>query len=128
MGKFVQLLIATASAATVNPGSDMDQRFLKWIAEHGRNYHSLSEYTYRYEQFIMNHDSIDRINKKENATMTAGHNKFSDWSKEEKTRYARMGRSSKPKLDKTEPVLLDTSDLPTEVNWVTAGAVGPVRD
>ena len=90
------------------------------------NYHSLDEYLYRFEQFKNSHEAIKKINEKPGTTSFAGHNMFSDWSREEKEKYARGGGIKQYNEDRV--VLLDTSDLPSEVNWITKGAVGPVRD
>ena len=125
-GFFASAAVA-ATAASYEFMSDMDQTFLKWIAEHGRNYHSLAEYLYRLDQFTISHQAIKDINEKPGATSFAGHNKFSDWSREEKENYAR-GNAVPNNWGDVEQIELDTSNLPSEVNWVTAGAVGPVRD
>ena len=131
MGTFKQaLIVATSIASTANSytfESEMDQQFIKWIAEHGRNYHGLDEYLYRLEQFAMSHSAIENINNTPGATSYAGHNKFSDWSREEKKKYASGGNVSL-NLDRSKEVVLDTSNLPTEINWITKGAVGAVRD
>ena len=85
--------LAQACIAAVACGyqfsSEMDQRFLKWLAEHGRNYHNITEYTYRLAQFAENHEIIRQINEKPGATSFVGHNKFSDWTREERSKYAK---------------------------------------
>ena len=135
MGAFKQALIAATAIATTASAytfeSEMDQHFVQWIAQNGRNfhdYHSLDEYLYRQEQFAFSHEAIKKINETPGTTSFAGHNKFSDWSREEKQKYASGTSGVRRYSEEIEEVLLDTSDLPTEINWVTKGAVGSVRD
>jgi C1A family cysteine protease len=89
----------------------------------------MTEYMYRYSQFAANQDNIKQINEKPGATSSAGHNKFSDWSREERSKYAKGApQRADFVMAGMKTVELDASDLPAEVNWVTAGAVGDVRD
>jgi len=40
---------------------DMDPAFLKWIAEHGRNYSELNEYKFRLEQFKAQDKKLEEL-------------------------------------------------------------------
>jgi KDEL-tailed cysteine endopeptidase len=57
-----------------------------------------------------------------------GHNKFSTWTKNEIKSI--MGQLSMPEDEEIvyEDFEQENSDAPSEVNWVTAGAVTPVKD
>ena len=65
-----------------------------------------------------------------NGTSTVGHNKFSDMTEDEFKNFL----GYKPRHDHLmtsafrNAAELPTNDLPTEVNWVTAGGVNPVQD
>lgn len=58
-------------------------------------------------------------------TSTVGMNKFTDWTPEERKSIA--NHVPHPHHD-ANVVELSTEDMPSEVNWVTAGAVNPVQD
>ena len=59
-------------------------------------------------------------------TSTVGHNKFSDWSAEERKRLTTD--ISFMKTRNTQIAVLEANDLPTEINWVERGAVNEVQD
>jgi len=58
------------------------------------------------------------------ATYQIGLNKFSDWSASEYKKI--LGYKAPTETPKT--TILDGVTAPAEVNWVTAGAVTPVKD
>jgi C1A family cysteine protease len=68
---------------------------------------------------------IEEHNSRNGETSTMGINMFMDFTKEE---IKRMNGQKKETLEGIEQVELDTSNLAEEVNWVTAGAVTPVKD
>lgn len=61
-------------------------------------------------------------------TSTVGHNKFSDWTESEKKKLGGLASKRVVKSENDEFTSLVVSDIPTEVNWVTAGGVNPVQD
>lgn len=58
-------------------------------------------------------------------TSTVGLNKFSDWSDEER-KQLRSFASQRYGILKVKEI--ETSDLPSQINWVEKGAVNPVQD
>jgi cathepsin L len=69
---------------------------------------------------------IEVWNGRNDLSHKMGHNNFSDLTDYERKKF--LGYVKRPNATKREPVVLDTTDLPAEVNWVTAGAVNPVQD
>lgn len=119
----MRVLIASALVAAAMAKDNMTHAFLKWAAQHGKEYKSLTDFEFRLIQFIRTHSEIAKFNQK-NGTSTVGHNKFSDWTEEEWKAFLNY----KPRIFENYLVADDTplQDLPTEVNWVEKGAVNPV--
>jgi hypothetical protein len=106
--------------------TEAEFEFINFISNHGRSYGTKEEYEYRFNLFkqvyedIMNHDA-------ENEGYTKGINKFSDYSDYE---FEKL-KGYKPELRQSdEHVLTYFSEVgnPSSVNWVTAGAVTPVKN
>lgn len=117
------LLAATCAAFT---SDTLREEFVQWATTHGRNYISRGDFEKRFSYFRTNHKSIQEINQRPGATFKAGHNRFSDWSREERKAFNTW--RPHPYLDSRAPVILSTENLPTEVNWIDQGAVNPIQD
>lgn len=61
------------------------------------------------------------------ALFFVGHNQFSDWTEEEYNNYLTLD-TEMLKNDDAEYAHFDTEETPTTVDWVSAGAVTPVKD
>jgi C1A family cysteine protease len=53
---------------------------------------------------------------------------MSDWTEEEYKKLLGYKESLRTTVKISEPTILDTSNLADDVNWVTSGAVTPVKD
>ena len=118
----VAALLATAVLANDN----ITDKFMKYLAKHGKSYLTVEEFEARKELFTFAENFINNHNS-HTTSFTLGHNKFSDMSTEEKAAY--RGRVDIPKMRKygAKKVTLPTDDLPDSVDW-RGTAVNAIRD
>ena len=101
-----------------------DYEFIKYVAKHGKSYGTRQEYNFRAAQFKETLAAIDVCNAEE-TTQTCGVNYMADYTKEEMKRMNGYKAANKTTFNYAE---LDTSNLADTVNWVTKGAVTPVKN
>lgn len=104
--------------------SAAEQQFVKFCAEYGRSYGTKAEYYFRLNEFTTRLAEIEAHNSKNGETSTVGINKFADYTKAELKKLNGLRLEDTP-MNETE---FDTSNLADEVNWVTKGAVTPVKN
>ena len=78
--KSVILACIAASACAL---SEIESAFLGYITEYGKSYATVAEYEMRLRNFAVTHAFIEESNNDATLTYKAGHNKFSDYSREE---------------------------------------------
>jgi C1A family cysteine protease len=103
------------------------ERFEQWVHEFRVKFESDHHFLSVYEKWVSNDDYITEINS-QNLSFSLGHNQFSGMNTEDFSEYLLLSKNefSSPNL-RREPV--DAKwDLPSSVNWVTSGAVTPVKD
>jgi len=83
-------LAITANTATARSKIDLERDFLQYQAREGKNYQTLAEFELRLNQW---RKTDDLIKSKKNISYTLSHNKFSDWTPEEKQNL--LGKKSK---------------------------------
>jgi len=97
--------------------------YLGHMAKFNRQIVDVQEFATRLQQFTVVHNYINEHNQT-GASWTAGHNQFSDWSYPEyKNMLGYTGRRGERKAS-----TWFTETNADSVNWVTAGAVTPVKD
>jgi C1A family cysteine protease len=101
-----------------------EQKFFRFIAEHNRNYGTTAEYRERLSIFSHYLQEVESHNSQGN-TWTMGVNHLSDFTAEERKKLTGTKVEMKKKWNITK---LDTTGLAAEVNWVTKGAVTPVKN
>lgn len=101
-----------------------DYKFMAYVSEYGRSYGTLTEFLFRAEIYHSKDKEIEEWNAGNN-THTLEHNEFSDRTYEEMQQM--LGFRQTQDLDRKE-VLLDESNLADSVDWVTKGAVTPVKN
>jgi len=97
-------------------------QYMGYLATHGKSYLTSEEFALRKALYI----STDALINEHNATDSSfklGHNKFSDFTDYERSQL--LGYIAPTEVK--EPVWLEETNADT-VNWVTAGAVTPVKD
>jgi len=117
-----------ATAAFALEESDYQVEFLKFMAEHQKQY-SDSEIIKRYSIFKNNVDFINAENAKGNLGYTLGINLFADLSAEEF--QATMMLSPQPDFSEIAPATSGDSvatNPANDVDWRTKGVVGPVAN
>jgi len=118
-------LVAAAGFA-----KDYAALFSAWKAEHSKSYSSGVAESKAFSAFVLNEDKVVAHNSKPNMTYTLGHNAFSDMHADEffaqKLGYKFAPRPASPKRP-LHKVSVEAT-LPEAVDWVTAGAVTPVKD
>ena len=103
-----------------------DYDFISYVAEYGKTYGTTAEFAFRAAQFKQTLAKIAEHNA-ENGTSTVGINQFSDKTPEEMKKMNGYRADMKQPSLQAAP-LLDESNLADEVNWVTKGAVTPVKN
>lgn len=98
---------------------------MTFLAHHGKTYGTIQEFEHRFKLYVETELQISQFNAQPQ-TSTVGHNKFSDWSAEERKRLTTD--ISFMKTRNTKIAILEANDLPTEINWVERGAVNEVQD
>lgn len=125
MRSFVAVLIATQVAAYQVTG-DLEARFVRWAAKHSKEYKTMLEFGSRLQNWIKTEREIMRVNNTPGETVTLGHNQLSDLSDSEYR--AMLNYKPKAGYQAVEPTLLETGDIPKEINWIEKGAVNEVQD
>merc|ERR1711937_93553 len=102
-----------------------EHAFFRFIAEHNRQYATRGEYHHRLNHFSKYLEFVEEHNSQNGNTWTVGVNQFADYTPEER----RAMNGYRADLKKANPVQnLSTANLADEVNWVTKGAVTPVKN
>jgi C1A family cysteine protease len=103
------------------------ERFERWVEDFRVKFESDHHFLSVYEKWVSNDDYITEVNS-QNLTFSLGHNQFSGMDTEDFSEYLLLSKNeySSPNL-RREP-MDDIVGLPSSVNWVTSGAVTPVKD
>jgi len=110
------------------PEHTMDYQYLRYVAHYGKDYRRLDEYEHRRQNFVGTEALLCELSQTLD-TQTVGHNKFSDWNRDE--REAIMGlKASATDVEQMRYryANFDTDYVDIELNWVERGAVTEVRD
>jgi len=140
--------LARASAEGVlrveEPTQLHDVMFQSWANDHEKYYATVSEKEYRMRIWLQNHVKIELHNNQvPEPKFKLGHNAFSDMTQDEYAEYNKLGLHGKaadskvsaekkinPRAESATFRSLDDPmlEVPKEVNWVTLGAVTPVKN
>jgi len=108
--------------AAANALTNLEFEYMQYVARFNKMSGSLEEFNGRMANFAVANEFI----KEHDATnFTVGHNQFSDWSVEEYSRLLGLMRSD-PRRRSFKSFAKNAAASP--INWVTLGAVTPVKD
>jgi len=113
-----------AVVAAVNALSSTEFEYMQYVAQYNKMTNSVSEFNMRMANFHAVDAFIQETNQS-NASWTAGHNQFSDWTAAEYK--AILGYVRGEQDLKSRVKVFETTNAST-VNWVDKGAVTPVKD
>jgi len=105
-----------------------DYDYMRYVSKHNKHYETVEEFEMRKALFIEIETFIRMANAR-STTYRAGHNKFSDWTQEEKDKLLGLKNIPLPEVSTdvvSEPV--DVNSLPESVDWRTEGKVTAVKD
>jgi hypothetical protein len=125
------LLSAVVSALALPATVDYAGEFSVWKQQHGKSYASADSEAKAFAAFAHNHETIQTHNSR-GLSYVLGHNEFSDLTADEffgpRTGYA-MNTTTRDTFARKVHAPPPQGKSPTaEVNWVTAGAVTPVKN
>jgi len=121
------LLAAVAASALIAPLSDREYEleFTRWVGEYEKAY-TTDQFFYRYGVFRKALDTIRNHNSK-GLSWEMGLNQFADMTSEEFSAY--VGQFPQPARSNAVPFESSRDFVaPTSIDWITAGAVTPVKD
>ena len=113
-----------AIAAAANALTSAEFEYMNYVARFNKVHSDVEEFSLRAARFAF----VDKFINEHNAsgdTHVAGHNQFSDWYA---TEYKSILGYVRGESDVRSPVWLDEGANADSVNWVTKGAVTPVKD
>ncbi len=122
--------VAAASAANLRDRSHYESKFYDWMAVHNIKPQSGEHFVSMLANFADNDDLIEATNA-QNLPYKLGHNQFSHMGRAEWSAFVRRGLESRPagvNATSVHAAPADTVSIPASVDWVTAGAVTPVKD
>ena len=116
------LLTVAVSATEL---SQLDFEFMMWATKHQREYYNAETYAFRKAEFAKKNAVYKAMNQVL-TTSTVGHNQFSDWTVDEFEKI--LGYKEETRSFSLRTKRLETNAIEYSVNWVTAGAVTPVKN
>jgi len=112
-----------AVAGVTSALNSAEFEYMQYVAKFNKITNDVQEFQTRMMNFA-NTEKFIQAHNQSNATHVAGHNQFSDWSHAEYKNILGYARSET--ATKNIKVFAETNA--DSVNWVTAGAVTPVKD
>mmetsp|Transcript_69891 Transcript_69891/g.194363 ORF Transcript_69891/g.194363 Transcript_69891/m.194363 type:complete len:345 (-) Transcript_69891:149-1183(-) len=124
-------VLFVAVTASLHDRSYYEAKFIDWLNKFEVKLENGAHFVKALENFITNDDHITEHNSKK-STYQLGHNKFSHMSVDEWREAVHLGISrpeNRPKASKVHTAPAGgKSSLPSEVDWVSSGAVTDVKD
>jgi len=121
-----------ASTQLFSSSDPVEKAYVEYLSKHGKSYGTKEEYNLRLEKFRANMLTVEQHNSQNADDHVLGLNYMADWTETEYKQLLGFKKNHNKKHHKKEHKNkkhhrhLDT--LPTSVNWVTDGAVTPVKN
>ena len=125
MRTFAIALFGAVASAKIE--SMMEYNFMMYVSEHSKVYETVEDFNYRQVLFAEKDAFINSVNEDPTSTYTAGHNQFSDWTKEEFDAILGLKGMQMPDLLEDE-VDVDMTGVPASMDWRALGKVTPVKN
>lgn len=104
---------------------DVEVKFVNYLTEHNKSYHTREEFDFRMNVFKQRLAEHEEHNSQPGATWTLGPNQFSDFTQDEIKKM--LGFKQMPTAaEKNYTIFEETNDA--TVDWRTKGAVTPVKN
>jgi C1A family cysteine protease len=103
----------------------VERHYLNYIAEHGKSYATKEEYLFRLAEFTKKMVMLEEYNSKNTDDAELALNHMSDWTDDE---YKQLLGYKGTKASNGTVFTGEGNDIPASVDWVTAGAVTPVKN
>lgn len=108
-----------------------DYEFLNFVATHNKKYDTVEEFNFRKSIFEITHSEIAALNH-ENSTSVHGHNKMSDWTREEYSQLLGLKDQPMPSAENAAYTRYSApagyTPITTGWNWVDNGNTTPVKN
>jgi len=114
-------IAALAAVAIAN-----EAKFMEWMAEWGKSYGTRAEFEFRLARFLETEMNIIE-NNMSGASHVLAHNKMSDYTDAEYQRMLGFVQGMEFDLGEVDEEMPE-ENLATSINWVSKGAVTPVKD
>ena len=121
--KFVLGTALLASAAIAFEANDIE--FISFAAKFGKSFKNFEEYKMRFDQFKATVKFVEEHNSLGNS-YSLEVNQYSDWTEAEYQKL--LGYKPAPRNREATIVKYSPYELPTTVDWISAGAVTPVKN
>ena len=106
----------------------MEYNFMRYVSEHGKMYGTVEDFNVRQTLYAEVDAFVNSVNEDPTSTYTSAHNKFSDWTQEEKDALLGLKNMPMPEFvygDEDEEM---NEDIPHNVDWRMINYVTPVKD
>ena len=114
MKTFVTSVLAAVASAELLSG--MEYKFMRYVSQFNKFYDTVEEFEMRLQLFIRFDNFVERANAR-GTLYRAGHNKFSDWTSEEKDSLLGLKNVPMPEVD-SEALNDDTvANVPSSWDW-----------
>jgi len=119
---------AVAALIGLVSANEIEEAYLQFLSKHNKSYGTRQEYEFRLAQFKRSYNFVKDFNSMGEGDHEVEINFMSDWTHEEYKKMLGLLPGHKGESKRAKKFDLPIGDLPASVNWVTAGAVTPVKN